>query len=259
MLEPGGDDLIDAVAAANSRTVVVLETGNPVLMPWRDRTAAILQAWYPGQRGGEAIARVLSGAVNPSGRLPVTFPAATGQLPHPALPGSDVPAPPKGGSIIESLNDKVPFSFSYREGADVGYRWYFKTGANPLYPFGHGLSYTSFRYSGLRAGRTNPLEATFTVTNSGAVAGTDVPQVYVAPPGGVKRLVGWARPTLEAGQQTRVTVKADMRTLADYDPKTRRWVLPAGTYRLEVGSSALATQLRAEVVISRTVLQTPSK
>src|SRR5947209_4083191 len=132
----GQDALISAVSAANPNTVVVLETGNPVSMPWHDSVNAIVQAWYPGQAGGRAIAEILAGQVNPSGRLPITFPVDLGQTPRPELPGLGAPA-------------GTPTTIDYFEGADVGYRWFAKTGQAPLFAFGHGLSYTIFAYSDL--------------------------------------------------------------------------------------------------------------
>jgi beta-glucosidase len=243
----GQDALIAAVAKANPRTVVVLETGNPVLMPWQANVGAILQAWFPGQEGGRAIARILSGSVNPSGRLPITFPASTAQLPNPTLPGSDVPAPAKGDSNFGRMADKVPFTYSFPEGSDAGYRWYDKTKAKPLYPFGHGLSYTSFAYSGLRADGGETITAKFTVHNTGKLAGTDIPQVYVTAPGKAKRLVGWGRPTLAAGASQPVTVTADPRLLADYDPQSRSWIIRPGAYKVEVSRSASEPVLTAVV------------
>jgi beta-glucosidase len=159
----GQDALIDALAEANPNTVVVLETGNPVSMPWRDKVRAIVQAWYPGQAGGQAIAEVVTGAVNPSGRLPITFPADLSQTPRPRLPGMGTPW-------------GTPTTIDYDEGAEVGYRWYAKTGATPLYPFGHGLSYTTFDHRDLRVDGGDTITASFTVTNTGDRPGADVPQ-----------------------------------------------------------------------------------
>jgi beta-glucosidase len=238
-LGEGQDELIAAVAAANPRTVVVLETGNPVLMPWRDKVPAILSAWYGGQRGGTAIARVLTGAVNPSGHLPVTFPASVDQLPNPVLPGSDAPAADKETRAVYGLQAGTkPFDIRYPEGSDVGYRWYDAKGLKPLYAFGHGLSYTQFRYDGLKVTGGKSLTVRFTVTNSGRRPGADVPQVYVVRPGKGKRLIGWGRPDLKPGQSAQVEVTADPRILADYDERARQWVVPAGGVRIEVGTSA---------------------
>ena len=144
----GQDALIAAVAAANPNTVVVLETGNPVAMPWRDAVNAIVQAWYPGQAGGRAIAEILAGQVNPSGRLPITFPVDLGQTPRPELPGFGAPW-------------GTPATIDYFEGADVGYRWFAKMRPRPMFAFGHGLSYTSFEYRDLAVGGGETVTASF--------------------------------------------------------------------------------------------------
>ena len=238
-LGEGQDELIGAVASANGKTVVVLETGNPVLMPWQAKVPAILSAWYGGQRGGAAIARVLTGKVNPSGHLPVTFPASVEQLPNPVLPGSDAPPADKETRAVYGLQAGTkPFDIHYPEGSDAGYRWFDRKGAKPLYPFGYGLSYTSFRYDGLKVTGGKALNVRFTVTNSGDRAGADVPQVYVTRPGKAKRLIGWAKPDLKPGESREVTVTADPRVLADFDAKAQRWVLPADDVKVEVGTSS---------------------
>lgn len=255
-LDGNADALISAVAAANPRTIVVLETGNPVAMPWRDQVPAIIAAWFPGQRGGDAIARVLTGAVNPSGHLPVTFPASLTQLPNPVLPGSD--APPADASTKATyglMAGTKPFTVTFPEGADVGYRWYAAKGLTPLYPFGHGLSYTTFRYDRLAATGGKALTVRFSVTNTGKRAGADVPQVYVTRPGKAKRLIGWGKPMLASGETQTVSVTADPRVIGDFDAKAQRWVLPAGNYGVEVGPSANETSLRAEVRLTKQTLK----
>lgn len=255
-LDHDGDALISAVAGANPQTVVVLETGNPVAMPWRDRVPAIVAAWYPGQKGGEAIARVLTGAVNPSGHLPVTFPTSVAQLPNPTLPGSD--APPADASTRATyglMAGTKPFSVTFPEGADVGYRWYAAKGLTPLYAFGHGLSYTSFRYGDLVASGGRALTLRFTVTNTGRRSGADVPQVYVTRPGRAKRLIGWGKPMLAPGESKTVSVTADPRVIGDFDAKARRWIVPAGTYGIEVGPNSLETELRGQVRLTKQTLK----
>lgn len=231
---PGGQDaLIAAVAAANPHTIVVLETGGPVLMPWLDKTAAVLEAWYPGIKGADAIADILFGDVNPSGRLPITFPASLEQLPRPTLDG------------LFNFDGHNTVNYDI-EGSDVGYRWYARKGLTPLFPFGFGLSYTSFRYDNLELrSENNSLTASFTVTNMGSRQGRDIPQVYVTDRGGNKgqRLIGWAIVDLAPGQSTRVTVEADPRLLSDWATLRQRWSMPAGRYDVTVNSSATSVAL----------------
>ena len=243
---PGNNDaLITAVAAANPRTVVVLETGNPVTMPWRDQVAAIVEAWYPGQRGGEAIANVLFGIVNPSGHLPLTFPASADQLPRPVVPGRDDPW-------------NTIFTVDYSEGAKVGYKWFAAHDATPLYPFGFGLSYTDFRFSDLQASGGETITASVTVTNTGKRAGAAVPQLYadVAQADGtpIRRLIGWQKITLAPGESRRVHITADPRLLAFFDEDQRYWKIAAGSYALALGASATDLRLKAHAsVVSQTL------
>lgn len=238
---PGEQDaLISAVVAANPRTVAVLETGGPVLMPWLDDVAAVVEAWYGGSRGAEALAGVLAGAVNPSGRLPVSFPRGVEQLPRPAL------RDPTTTTSDPGLPRTGPFSVDYEgEGSDVGYRWYRREGLVPLFPFGHGLSYTTFSYADLAVDvdADGTPQVSLTVANAGARAGIDTPQVYVMPPpetgAGAPRLSGWARVALAAGEERRVTIVLDEpRVLARYDPDVPGWSLAAGSYAVEVGRDA---------------------
>lgn len=240
-LPRGQDTLIAAVAAANSRTAVILETGNPVSMPWLGSVNAVLQAWYPGQRGGEAIAAILSGKKSPSGRLPISFPQAVAQLPRPKLDGYD----PKATLFSPP---PAPFLVDYHEGSDVGYRWFERTRAEPLFPFGFGLSYTRFEHSDLKVKGGKQLMVSFTVTNVGKREGTDVPQLYVAPPGRTHRLAGWERVTLKAGESRRVTVKADPRILASWD--AAGWRRVGGTYDVRVAASAKLDGLQASVPLA---------
>lgn len=230
----GQDAMIAAVAAANPRTGVVLETGNPVTMPWLGKVGAVLAAWFPGQRGGEAIAAILSGASAPSGRLPLTFPASTAQLPHPQEVGYD-PAKQRALGIGVKYD---PFTIDYKEGSDIGYRWFERTGAKPLFPFGYGLTYTSFGYDGLQQAAGKALTVTARITNTGKRAGTEVAQLYVAPPGRTHRLAGWAKVSLKPGETREVTITADPWLLLSYDEKAGQWTRPAGDYRFFVGKSA---------------------
>jgi beta-glucosidase len=226
----GQDAVIEAVAAANPNTIVVLETGNPVVMPWRDRVRAIVEAWYPGQAGGQAIAEILTGAVNPSGRLPVTFAADLAQTPRPELPGLGT----AWGTAV---------TIRYDEGAEVGYRWFARQHEQPLYAFGHGLSYTIFSYSGLEVEGGDTITATFSVTNVGGRPGTDVPQLYLVSAAGQERmrLLGFQRVEVQPGQSRLVAITADRRLLARFDGPdgiTGDWRIVEGTYQVAVGRSA---------------------
>jgi beta-glucosidase len=236
------DALISAVAAANAHTMVVLETGGPVLMPWLSKVAAVVEAWYPGSRGGPAIARVLFGAVDPSGRLPVTFPKSLAQLANPQLPGDSVP-------------QGKPFDIDYRAGAAVGYKWYEKQRLAPLFPFGYGLSYTRFRYSSLAARVANGrLVVSFEVTNVGRRAGAAVPQVYVGPRAGgweaPRRLVGWSKVSLAPGGSAALSITVDPRLLSTFDEAGASWRIAPGMYDVWLGESAADTRLSAEVSLS---------
>ena len=230
-LRHGQDRLIAAIAAANPQTVVVLETGGPVLMPWLDRVDGVLEAWYPGSGGATAIARVIFGAVDPSGHLPVTFPGSRADLPFRTLPGAGLPA------------DRA-FVIDYtRDGAAVGYRWYQRHGREPLFPFGYGLSYTRFTYDGLAAHLVDgQLVVQFTVRNAGTRAGAAVAQVYVGPEKGgweaPRRLAGWRKLALAPGESRTVSVRVDPRLLARIDRHGREWVRAAGAYRLSLGDSS---------------------
>ncbi len=242
----GQDALIARVAAANPRTVVVLETGNPVAMPWLDAVAGVLQAWYPGQRGGEAIAAVLDGKRAPSGRLPITFPASVEQLPRPLIPGFD----PKNRLPFDLGGKPEPFDLVYNEGSDIGYRWYEKNAAKPLFPFGHGLTYTTFEYARPRKPRTKDgLSVEFKLKNTGTRAGTEVAQLYVAPPGRTHRLVGWAKVELRPGESRKVMITADPRLLASYNDE-HGWGRAAGTYTYYVGRAAGVPEFNGSVELS---------
>ena len=241
VLPDNQDALIDAVAAANKNAIVVLETGGPVAMPWLDRVGAVLQAWYPGQRGGQAIARLLFGEVNPSGRLAMTFPKSADQAPRASAPGfaeqAAIDDARRAGQKVDGIKG---FAVQYPEGAAVGYRWYAQEKRQPLYPFGYGLSYTAFAYKNLKVEDAAGLKVSFDVTNTGKVAGADTPQLYVTAGKrkSMVRLAGFQKVDLAPGQTKRVTLTVEPRLLADYDVAKPGWTIPAGSYPLYVGSHA---------------------
>ena len=242
-LAASDNQLISAVAAANPHTIVVLNTGSAVTMPWANSVAGIFEAWYPGQEEGNAIAALLFGDVNPSGKLPVTFPASL----------SDVPA--HTTAQWPGSNDTVQYS----EGVDVGYRWYDANDITPLFPFGFGLSYTTFDYSGLTVSDPDSagnVTVSAKVTNTGSVAGSDVPQLYVGDPASTgeppKQLKGFQRVTLDPGANTTVTFTVGTRDLAYWDDTRHGWTTPAGTYKIFVGDSSRDLPLVGSVTLTTT-------
>ncbi len=239
------DKLIESVAAANPNTVVVLNTGGPVLMPWVDQVKGILQAWYPGQEDGNAIAALLFGDVNPSGKLPETFPKAQGDLPtqtaqqYPGVNGHAV----------------------YSEGLDVGYRWYDAKNIAPLFPFGYGLSYTTFGYSALSVkanGGADTATVSFTLKNTGSRAGAEVAQLYLGDPASAgeppQQLKAFQKVFLQPGQSQTVTLTLDPRAFAIWDTGKHGWVVPGGTYRILVGSSSRDIRLQGTANVAKKVL-----
>jgi beta-glucosidase len=232
---PGDQDqLIEAVAAANPRTVVVLNTGGAVLMPWLGQVAGVIESWYGGQEFGTAIAALLWGDVNPSGRLPMTFPASDAQA------RESVSYP---GTLLSTAVGLQP-TVTFTEGIDVGYRWYQATGQQPLFPFGYGLSYTSFRYGGLAvdpagAGRRD-VTVRVRVTNTGQQAGADVVQLYLGMPPSAgeppRQLKGFDKVALAPGASTDVSFTLGPSALSIW--AGGRWVIPGGTYRVMVGDSS---------------------
>jgi beta-glucosidase len=234
----GQDRLIDTVAAANPRTVVVLNTGGPVLMPWLHRVAAVVEAWYPGQTDGRAAAAILYGDVDPSGKLPMTFPASARATPT---------ASPERWPGVRGVA-------RYSENLDVGYRWYEVAGVRPLFPFGYGLSYTTFQLSGLTVSRAgSAVVARFAVTNTGPVAGTATPEIYLSYPPRVgeppRQLRAFRTVSLRSGQRRTVTVTLPRSDLEYWDSAGNRWVLAAGSYGVFVGTSAQDLPLRATLSI----------
>jgi len=231
------DQLVSQVAAANPRTIVVLETGGPVLMPWIDNVSAALEAWYPGIRGGEAIANILFGDVNPSAKLPVTFPKSEADMPHHAIPET---APPAS-------------EINYTEGLKVGYKWFDAEGKEPLFPFGFGLSYTTFSYSGLKTTPDKETMVSFNVTNTGERAGAEIVQVYVSLPASAgeppKRLVAWDKIQLAPGETKAVSLRLDPHYLSIFNVDKDDWELVPGEYKVYVGGSSRSTPLTGTVRI----------
>jgi beta-glucosidase len=242
------DDLVNQVAAANPHTVVVLETGGPVTMPWIDKVSAILEAWYPGIRGGEAVARVLFGDVNPSAKLPVTFPKSEADLPHANVAGMLMTA---SGQPKEQT---APFDINYTEGLKVGYKWFEAEAKEPLFPFGFGLSYTTFSYSALEATPGEGLRVSFSVSNTGSRAGAEVAQVYATLPSSAgepfKRLVAWEKIALAAGESKTVSLTVQPHFLSIFNVAKDKWELVPGEYRIFVGGSSLTTPLSQAVTIA---------
>jgi beta-glucosidase len=226
------DALVEAVAHANRHTIVVLETGGPVLMPWLAHVSGVVEAWYPGSQGGAAIARVLRGAVNPSGHLPVSFPQTLDQLPRASIAGAGL------------AKDQL-FDVHYDEGAAVGYRWYDQKGFEPLFAFGHGLSYTTFAHDELSARvQDSFVDVSFTVHNTGTRGGKDVALVFVSPVQGgweaPKRLGAFVKVELAPGSSERRTIPIDPRLFATWDSALHGFHIAAGSYRVTLAASARA-------------------
>jgi beta-glucosidase len=246
------DDLIAKVAAANPHTVVVLETCNPVTMPWADQVSAIMEAWFAGSRGAEALANILFGDVNPSAKLPMTFPKSVADLPHPKIvlpPKETVEADRQGWKrIAEGL---PVFQVTYNEGVKVGYKWYDAENKPVLFPFGYGLSYTTYSYSNLKVMPGKNPRVTFTVSNTGNRAGAEIAEVYASLPAAAseppKRLVGWSKVTLNGGESKEVTVEIDPKYISIFNAEQNDWQLLPGDYGFMVGGSSQDLPLKESV------------
>jgi beta-glucosidase len=240
------DELIRQVAAANPRTIVVLENGDPVLMPWLGSVKAVLETWYPGARGGEAIANILFGDVNPSGKMVLSFPKSEADLPRLVL---QAPPPAPAGSNPDADMQKRDgfFDVNYSEGMKVGYRWYDAENKEPLFPFGFGLSYSSFAYAKLRVESARQVSVSFTLKNTSGRAGAEVAQVYLGLPASAgeppKRLVGWKKVKLGPGEAQEITVSIEPKELAIFDDARNVWEIVPGEYRVFVGGSSRETPL----------------
>lgn len=250
------DDLIKAVADANPHTIVVLETGGAVLMPWIDKVDAVVEAWYPGIRGSEAIANLLFGDVNPSGKLALTFPRSEADLPHPLHadpPKADADHPvPKlvgaPGMIGLAMGIAPHFDVHYDEGLMVGYKWYDAEKKPVLFPFGYGLSYTTYAYSGLKVTPGDSIAVSFTIRNTGKRAGIETAEVYASLPEAAgeppKRLVGWAKVELAPGESKQVDVPVSSDRLRIFDEQSETWKLVPGQYVIRVGASSRSLPLQ---------------
>jgi len=235
--------LVNAVTTANPNTIVILENGGPVQVPLIRPSDALLEAWYPGQNGGSAIADLLFGKTNPSGKLPVTFPMSDSQLPRPVIPQ---PTP-----------DGLPFPVNYTEGLNVGYKYFDANNLTPWFPFGFGLSYTTFTMTNAKlannlSSASNPnFQVTFTLTNTGARAGAEVPQVYLGMPAALneppKRLVGWQKVPLSAGAAQQVTIEVDQndssQPMSYWNTTTESWTVSPGVYTIYLGNSSVPSSL----------------
>jgi beta-glucosidase len=247
------DEVIAQVAAANPHTIVVLETGNPVTMPWVNAPAAILEAWFAGSDGADAVGNVLFGSVNPSGKLPNTFPLSEADLPHPALTMPPPESEHFSGPVSREMWAKglPPFQVTYDEGAKVGYKWYDAEKKPVLFPFGFGLSYTTYKYSALQVTPGDTVKATFTITNTGARNGSEIAEVYAILPDAAgepfKRLVGFTKAKLDPREKRTVTVEIDPKYLSIFDEAKDGWTLVPGNYTILVGGSSQDLPLKAVV------------
>jgi beta-glucosidase len=244
------DKLIEKVAAANKHTIVVLETGNPVTMPWVDAPAAIVEAWYAGSDGANAVGNVLFGTVNPSGKLPNTFPKSEADLPH--LKVTQPPAHEFSGPVSPEVRAKgaPAFQVSYDEGLKVGYKWYDAEKKAVLFPFGYGLSYTTFGYSRLTATAGDTVKLSFAVKNTGDREGAEIGEVYATIPDPTeppKRLIGWSKVKLAAGEEKTVTVEVPRKYLSIWDEAKNAWTLLPGDYTIMVGGSSDNLPLKTTV------------
>ena len=270
-LPNGQDAIVAAVAAANPRTVVVLKDNASALLPWIDAVPAVLEAWFPGQADGDVVGRLLFGLATPSGRLPVTFARRAADLPvttprqWPGVDSTGAAAPVVGPGTGMGAAAGGPYTVEYTEGLRIGYRWFGAQGVAPLFPFGHGLSYTTFALSDLAvtprvADGTGPIVVEVTVRNTGRRRGAEVPQVYLGLPASAgeppQRLVGFQKVWLNPGERRRVRIVVDPRAanhpLGVWDAAAQAWTTPAGAYRVQVGRSA------ADVVLTDSVTVRPA-
>ena len=248
------DDLIAQVAAANPHTVVVLETGSPVTMPWAEQVSGILEAWYGGSRGAEAVTRVIFGEVNPSAKLPITFPNSEADLPHLSIvkPPAESTTKHHEFEAWKRIAAGLPaFQTTYDEGLKVGYKWYDAEGKQVLFPFGYGLSYTAYSYSDLKVTPGKSVRLSFRVTNTGHRAGAEIAEVYAVLPENAgeppKRLVGWSKVKLNAGESKEVEIEVDREYLSIFNVERDAWQMVPGSYSFLVGGSSQSLPLKESV------------
>ena len=241
-LSAADETMIEEVAAANPNTIVVINSGGPVVMPWLGDVAGVFENWYGGGETGAATAALIFGTVDPSGKLPVTFPSSLSQVP--AQTTAQWPGTATG--VV------------YSEGVDIGYRWYQSAGITPLFPFGYGLSYTSFSFSNEKVGAFNAdgdATVTATITNTGSVAGADVAQLYVGDPAASQdppeQLKGFQRVTLNPGQAATVTFPLTIHDLASWSPTDNQWEAQAGSYSIKVGDSSASLPLTGSTSLAQ--------
>jgi hypothetical protein len=241
-LSAADETMIEEVAAANPNTIVVINSGGPVVMPWLGDVAGVFENWYGGGETGAATAALIFGTVDPSGKLPVTFPASLSQVP----------------AQTEAQWPGTATGIDFSEGVDIGYRWYQSAGLTPLFPFGYGLSYTSFSFSNEKVGAFNAngqATVTATITNTGTKAGADVAQLYVGDPAASQdppeQLKGFQRVTLNPGQSATVSFPLTIHDLASWSPTGNQWEAQAGTYTIKVGDSSASLPLTGSTSLAQ--------
>ncbi len=248
------DALVEAVAAANPHTIVVLETGTAALMPWKDKVAGIVEAWYPGSRGATALANILTGEVNPTAKLPMTFPMSDSDLPHTTIAPLTAEDENQGtGAVNGPTHVMSKYSVHYDEGLEVGYKWYDAEHKSILYPFGYGLSYSTYTYSDLKVTPGARTTVAFTVANSSKRDGVEIAEVYAMLPASAneppKRLVGFTRVKLAAGESRDVSLEVEPKYLSIFDEASGAWKLVPGEYTFAVGGASNDLGLMQKVTL----------
>jgi beta-glucosidase len=246
--------VIEQVAAANPHTIVVLETGGPVTMPWLDKVNSVLEVWFAGSRGGDAVANIIFGDVNPSGKLPVTFPKSESDLPHPTIvkPPSSSTTRDGDSEAWKKIAAGLPaFQVTYDESVKVGYKWYDAEHKQVLFPFGFGLSYTNYEYSNVSVTPGDRVRVSFSLKNRGTWDGAEIAEVYASLPASTgeppKRLVGWSKVNLAVGESKDVSVEIDPKFLSIFNVEQNAWQLVPGEYTFMVGGSSQSLPLKKAV------------